>query len=95
MKRETHILLVDNGSYKPEAVLNLRNVAKKLSLKSSKVINLMDGYKLSPVRINTKPISKGDFRRNVTEGSMHLLCWMTMAQVKKMRTQKVVFEDLR
>ena len=51
-------------------------------IKSSKVINLLDGYKLSPVRINTKPISKGDFSRNVTEGSMHLLCWMTMAQIE-------------
>ena len=58
MKRETHILLVDNGSYKPEAVLNLRNVAKKLSLKSSKVINpvsLLHSNKISDSKLNNIP----------------------------------------
>ncbi len=58
MKREIHILLVDNGSYKPEAVLNLRNVAKKLSLKSSKVINpvsLLHSNKISDSKLNNIP----------------------------------------
>ena len=58
MNRETHILLVDNGSYKPEAVLNLRNVAKKLSLKSSKVINpvsLLHSNKISDSKLNNIP----------------------------------------
>ncbi len=36
---DTHILLVDNGSYKAASVLNLRNVAKNLSVHSNKAIN--------------------------------------------------------
>ena len=36
---DTHILLVDNGSYKAASVLNLRNVAKNLSVHSNKAIH--------------------------------------------------------
>ena len=58
MNTETHILLVDNGSYRPDAVLNLRNVAKKLTLKSSKVINpvsLLHSNKISHSKLNDIP----------------------------------------
>ena len=36
---DTHILLVDNGSYKAASTLNLRNVAKNLSAHSNKIIH--------------------------------------------------------
>ena len=71
--------------------LDLRKVLKdygvvpentNFGIKSSKVINLLDGNNAPPVRINTKPILKGDLSRNVTEGSMHLSCWMTKGQIE-------------
>ena len=62
-------------------------------IKSSAVINLLDGNNVSPVRINTKPISKGDLSRNVTEGTTHLSCWMTMAQIEQLKTKKVLFNE--
>ena len=36
---DTHILLVDNGSYKAASALNLRDVAKNLSAKTEKAIH--------------------------------------------------------
>ena len=35
-----------------------------------------------------------DLSRQATDGTVFLTCWMTMAQVEKLRTKKVMFEDL-
>lgn len=55
---DTHILLVDNGSYKPESVLNLRNVAQKVSEYSGLNVNpvsLLHSNKISSEKINNVP----------------------------------------
>ena len=62
-------------------------------IKASAVLNLLDGNNVLPVRTNTKPISKGDLGRNVTEGTTHLSCWMTMAQIEQLKTKKVLFKE--
>ena len=62
-------------------------------IKASAVLNLLDGNNVLPVRTNTKPISKGDLSRNVTEGTTHLSCWMTMAQIEQLKTKKVPFKE--
>ena len=48
---------------------------------------------MSPVRINTKPICKGDLSRNVTEGTTHLSYWMTAAQIEQLKTKKILFKE--
>ena len=62
-------------------------------IKSSAVINLLDGNNVTPIATSDKPISKGDLSRNVTEGTTHLSCWMTMAQIEQLKTKKVLFKE--
>ena len=55
---DTHILLIDNGSYKAESVLNLRDVAERLSIYSGRIIHpvsLLHSNKVSPDKLNGLP----------------------------------------
>ena len=55
---DTHILLIDNGSYKAESVLNLRDVAERLSVYSGRIIHpvsLLHSNKISPDKLNGLP----------------------------------------
>jgi serine protease Do len=63
-------------------------------VKASAVRNLMEGNGVKFKAPNTEVISKQDLSRNATEGTVYLTCWMTMAQVERLRTQKVMFEHL-
>ena len=63
-------------------------------VKASAVRNLMEGNGVKFKVPNTEVISKQDLSRNATEGTVYLTCWMTMAQVERLRTQKVMFEHL-
>ena len=64
-------------------------------IKASAVLNLLDGNDVTPMKANDKPISKGDLSRNVTEGTTHLSCWMTMAQIEQLKTKKVLFKEFQ
>ena len=63
-------------------------------VKASAVRNLMEGNGVKFKAPNTEVMSKQDLSRNATEGTVYLTCWMTMAQVERLRTQKVMFEHL-
>jgi hypothetical protein len=55
---DTHILLIDNGSYKAESVLNLRDVAERLSICSGRIIHpvsLLHSNKISADKLNGLP----------------------------------------
>ena len=41
---------------------------------------------------NTNEIPKSELSQITTEGTLHLSCWMTVAQIEKMQSQKVLFE---
>ena len=62
-------------------------------VKASAVKNLMEGNGISVKSPNTEVISKQDLSRLATDGTVYLTCWMTTAQIEKMRTKKVLFED--
>ena len=43
---------------------------------------------------NTEVPSRQDLSKQATDGTVFLTCWMTMAQVEKLRSKKVMFENL-
>ena len=42
---------------------------------------------------NTNEIPKSELSQITTKGTLHLSCWMTVAQIEKMQSQKVLFEQ--
>ncbi len=62
-------------------------------VKSSAVRNLMEGNGIAFKTPNTEVISKRDLSKVATDGTVFLSCWMTTAQLEKMKTRKVLFTD--
>ena len=63
-------------------------------VKVSAVRNLMDGNGVPFKAPNTAVPSRQELSRHATNGTVFLTCWMTMAQVEKLRSKKVMFENL-
>ena len=63
-------------------------------IKASSVENLLLSNNVRIPPANTKKISKSDLGYNITKGTLYLSCWMTLAQIKKFSTKKVIFRDL-
>ena len=63
-------------------------------IKMSMVRNFLESNNISLPNPNTSPISKANLRRMIFEGTYYLSCWMTMAQIEKMKSEKVFFKDL-
>jgi len=64
-------------------------------IKSNVVINIMESenIKLPKPNINAMPMS--ELSEMITDGTYYLSCWMTMAQINKMRETKVIFKSLK
>ena len=62
-------------------------------VKSSAVRNLMEGNGVAFKSPNTEVISKRDLSKVATDGTVFLSCWMTTAQLEKVKTRKVLFTD--
>ncbi len=80
------------------AIKNLGTIPENINfgVKASTLENLLIGTGVPYEKKGDKAFLPGRTRGKMLEDStVFLSCWMTMAQVKKMRTQKVVFEDLR
>jgi len=63
-------------------------------VKASAVRNLMEGNGVLFKLPNTALPSRQELSKQATDGTVFLTCWMTMAQVEKLRSKKVMFEDL-
>ena len=63
-------------------------------VKASAVKNLMDGNGISFKVSNQEAPSRLQLSRQATDGTVYLTCWMTMAQVERLRGRKVMFEDM-
>ena len=63
-------------------------------VKTSVVKNLMEGNNVSFASPNNEPLSRRELSQKVIDGTVFLSCWMTMAQVEKIRTRRVLFSDL-
>jgi S1-C subfamily serine protease len=63
-------------------------------VKASAVKNLMEGNQLSLKSPNVEVLSKQNLSQAATAGTVFLSCWMTTAQLERMRTTKVLFNEL-
>ena len=64
-------------------------------VKSSAVRNLMEGNGIPFKSPNTEMISRRELSQIATDGTVFLTCWMTMAQIEKMQSEKVMFSNLK
>ena len=63
-------------------------------IKSSVVKSILESSNVFSPSHNKKPISKSDLGKKISDGTFHLSCWMTTAQIKKMKPKKVIFQSL-
>ncbi len=63
-------------------------------IKSSVVESVLDSNGVNSPPANEKPISKSELGKRISKGTYYISCWMTMAQIEKMRTRKVMFSGL-
>ena len=63
-------------------------------IKSSVVENLIQAHNVNNPSPNTKEMNKSDLGYNIKQATLYLSCWMTLAQIKKFSTKKVIFRDL-
>lgn len=98
-------ILNDRGNVVGVAVakLDLKKVLKNFGvipentnfgIKSNVVRSLLESNDVSLPSPNTKPISKSKLGKMITDGTYYLSCWMTMAQIEKMKSRKVIFQNL-
>ena len=63
-------------------------------IKVSVVRSILEGSNVSSPRPNTSSISKTKLGKMISDGTYYLSCWMTTAQIEKMRSKKVIFQNL-
>ena len=54
----------------------------------------MDSNDVNSPPANQSEISKSKLGKMISSGTYYISCWMTMAQIEKMKTKKVVFSNL-
>ena len=74
-----------------------RNVPENTNfgIKSSVVGSVLDSNSVNSPPANDSPISKSELGKRISKGTYYLSCWMTVAQIEKMRTKKVMFDQLQ
>jgi hypothetical protein len=98
-------ILNDRGNVVGVAVakLDLKKVLKNFGvipedtnfgIKSNVVRSLLESSNVSLRSPNAKTISKSKLGKMISDGTYYLSCWMTMAQIEKMRSKKVIFQNL-
>jgi S1-C subfamily serine protease len=62
-------------------------------IKSNVVRSIMDSNGVDSPSANRSSISKSQLGKMISNGTYYISCWMTMAQIEKMKTKKVLFTD--
>jgi serine protease Do len=62
-------------------------------VKSTVVVNLLQSNNVKLRAPNTKTVSKTTLGKSMSDATYYLSCWMTMAQIEKLRTEKVMFSS--
>ena len=62
-------------------------------IKSNVVKSVLDSSSVDVPSANTSPISKSQLGKMITDGTYYISCWMTMAQIEKVRSKKVLFSE--
>ena len=63
-------------------------------IKSSVVESLIQTHNVKNPSPYKKEMSIDDLGYNIKQATLYLSCWMTLAQIKKFSTKKVIFRDL-
>ena len=63
-------------------------------IKSSVVRSVLDSNEVDIPSANQSAVSKSKLGKMIGEGTYYISCWMTMAQIEKMKTKKVFFSNL-
>jgi len=64
-------------------------------IKTSVVRSIPESSNVSSPSPNRSSISKSNLVKMISDGTYYLSCWMTTAQIEKMRSKKVIFQDLK
>ena len=64
-------------------------------IKANVVQNLLDSQGVNLVNEKRRLTEKSTIAKRITDGTYFLSCWMTYAQIKNMKTKKVMFENLQ
>ncbi len=62
-------------------------------VKVSAVKNLLEGNGINALPSSSEEISKTSLGKNLTKGTVHLSCYMTIAQIKKLQNKKAFFKQ--
>ena len=62
-------------------------------IKASAVRNLLEGNNIAIKEPEDAVLSASELSNNITNGTVHLSCWMTMAQIKEIKAKKVLFSE--
>ncbi|MDB2423464.1 trypsin-like peptidase domain-containing protein [Paracoccaceae bacterium] len=63
-------------------------------IKSIIVRSVLDSNEVDSPPANQSEISKSKLGKMISSGTYYISCWMTMAQIEKMKTKKVFFSNL-
>jgi S1-C subfamily serine protease len=64
-------------------------------VKSNVVLNILESENIDLVSPNLEIIPTGELSDMITDGTYYLSCWMTMAQINKMKDTKVIFSNIK
>ncbi len=78
------------------AIKNFGSIPENINfgIKSSVVENLIQAHNVNNPSPYTREMNKADLGYNIKQATLYLSCWMTLAQIKKFSTKKVIFRDL-
>jgi len=62
-------------------------------VKSTVVVNLLQNNDVTLRAPNSKTISKTTLGKSISDATYYLSCWMTMAQIERLRPEKVMFNS--
>ena len=62
-------------------------------VKSTVVVKLLQSNNVKLRAPNTETVSKTTLGKTMSDATYYLSCWMTMAQIEKLRTEKVMFSS--
>ena len=98
-------ILNDRGNVVGVAVakLDLKKVLKNFGvipentnfgIKTNVVRSLLESNDVRLPSPNRRAIPKSKLGKMISDGTYYLSCWMTMAQIEKMKSRKVIFQNL-
>jgi hypothetical protein len=63
-------------------------------IKTSIVRTILESRNVATPSANQASISKTNLGKMISDGTYYLSCWMTTAQIEKMRSKKAIFQNL-